>query len=323
MTDFEQRLTWIFGSPRTGSTWLLRMLIYPWKLRRDELGFGKPRGYSGTASYPSVLPVNESHLPHHLSRLVLFAGMTAAIDQAAIEKGKDLPSIFNPKRADSAAYFFSRHYEEAWRPAARELVFARFKAHAKRAEDELSVTDPAVLIKEPNGSFAADLVLELLPRSRMVFLIRDGRDVIDSQLALHEPGGRHAPKRLMRTDDERKDLVTLLAERWVSSMRVCAKAYERLPPDQKTTVRYESLLSEPAETLRDLFRFLGIPRSEDEIAEAVAAEDFSAIPESRRGISTGKRAATPALWRENLDAREQETIADIAGPTLRELGYEA
>jgi len=30
--SFESRLAWILGAPRTGSTWLLRMVIHPWIL---------------------------------------------------------------------------------------------------------------------------------------------------------------------------------------------------------------------------------------------------------------------------------------------------
>src|SRR5438552_5888431 len=31
---FESRLVWIMGAPRTGSTWLLRLLVHPWILAR-------------------------------------------------------------------------------------------------------------------------------------------------------------------------------------------------------------------------------------------------------------------------------------------------
>jgi hypothetical protein len=324
LTDFEQKLTWIFGSSRTGSTWLLRMLIYPWILKRDDLGFGEPPRYEGSSSYPAVLPINESHFPLHLSRVIRMVGLPTETEQAEIDKADDLPAMFNPARADQAGFFFNRQFEGAWRPAAREMALARFEAHAKRAEEELGMSNPAILIKEPNGSFASDLTLELLPESRMVFLIRDGRDVMDSQLALHLPGRRHAERKHveLNTDEDRLDYVTLLAQRWVNSMRVCAKAYARLPDDRRTTVRYESLRSDPVGTLGGLSSFLGLGRTEAEIAEAVAAEDFDAIPESQRGIEKGKRAATPGLWRESLGLAEQERIHEIAGPTLSELGYE-
>src|SRR5690349_10000816 len=34
---FESRLAWILGAPRTGSTWLLRLLVYPWILARGSM----------------------------------------------------------------------------------------------------------------------------------------------------------------------------------------------------------------------------------------------------------------------------------------------
>lgn len=323
LTDFEHKLTWIFGSARTGSTWLLRMLIHPWTLNRDELGYGTPPKYEGSSSYPDVLPINESHLPRHLSRIVRETGILSAIDQEKIDKADDLPSMFSPKGADRAGFFFSRHFEDTWRPAVRALALGRFIAHAERAGHKLGVSDPVVLIKEPNGSFAADLTLELLPRSRMVFLIRDGRDVVDSQLAMVVPGGKHAEvKGEITGERERLEHVTMQAQRWVNNMKVCSKAFKRHEPERRIQVRYEDLRKEPQQSLAELTDFLGIRRSPDEIAEAVAAEDFSAVPEAKRGIGTGKRAATPGYWRESLSAREQERIEEIAGPTLLDLGYE-
>jgi len=45
-----------------------------------------------------------------------------------------------------------------------------------------------IIIKEPNGSFAADVIAECLPDSKIIVLIRDGRDVLDSRFDMHKPG---------------------------------------------------------------------------------------------------------------------------------------
>ena len=45
-----------------------------------------------------------------------------------------------------------------------------------------------VVIKEPHGSQAADIILAALPRARLLFLLRDGRDVVDSELAAFSKG---------------------------------------------------------------------------------------------------------------------------------------
>lgn len=61
----ESRFVWIFGSPRTGSTWLLRMLLWPWRLAANPTGLRPP--VSVRRGGPPIVPVNESHLPLHLT----------------------------------------------------------------------------------------------------------------------------------------------------------------------------------------------------------------------------------------------------------------
>ena len=62
---FESRLVWIFGSPRTGSTWLLRLLTFPLELTTERpSGSIMPRKAS---MQPIAVPVNEPYLPSHLT----------------------------------------------------------------------------------------------------------------------------------------------------------------------------------------------------------------------------------------------------------------
>jgi len=60
----------------------------------------------------------------------------------------------------------------------RTLLLERFGAHLRRAGG----SDPLCVIKEPNGSQGAGFILFRLPCSRLLFLLRDGRDVVDSEL---------------------------------------------------------------------------------------------------------------------------------------------
>jgi len=39
-----------------------------------------------------------------------------------------------------------------------------------------------IIIKEPHGSLAADTISECLPNSKIIILLRDGRDVLDSEV---------------------------------------------------------------------------------------------------------------------------------------------
>ena len=88
IVDAEDRLVWIFGSSRSGSTWLLRML----------------------ASLDAVVPIDDPHLGHHLGvwRPISMAWATA-------EHPPDLTTLDRIKH-DKDSYFFSDRYRAAWSP---------------------------------------------------------------------------------------------------------------------------------------------------------------------------------------------------------------
>lgn len=52
-----------------------------------------------------------------------------------------------------------------------------------------------LVLKEPSGSIGAPLLMDALPESRMIFLIRDFRGVLTSYMDAHKPGGWMYEKR--------------------------------------------------------------------------------------------------------------------------------
>ena len=48
---------------------------------------------------------------------------------------------------------------------------------------------------------------------------------------------------------------------------------------------------------------------------------FDSIAAEKRGSEQFYRAATPGLWRENLNQAERDALDRILGPKLKELGY--
>jgi hypothetical protein len=119
-----------------------------------------------------VIPINEPYISHHVS---------PALGESAI-------ITLHSYRRDAPDYFLSDRYAEAWRAPLRTLVLARLAAQADAISERHSLRDPLAVIKEPNGSLGADLVMSLFPRSRLILLLRDGRDVVDSMLDAQAPG---------------------------------------------------------------------------------------------------------------------------------------
>jgi hypothetical protein len=367
--EIERRLVWMFGSPRTGSTWLLEMLAHPLILEaREPLGFRPPEGHAdpwltqsrlarllrtrrplrwlggrarrrwAAGRHPrwrrdgwiDVVPINESLLPTHLMP-----------PSQEAPPAREQPWIRTPMDTfgELSAYFFAHHYQDVWRPAVRDLARARFGAHLERAAATYPVGENAVMvIKEPNGSHAAPLIMSLLPESRLIFLYRDGRDVVDSQLALSAPGQLNAAWRGVALETQgswgllskrrawkeaRLELVRQESLNWVARMEATERAFRDGPPELRFRLRYEDLLADPSTRLRELVDWLALERDPGSIAEAVEANSFEAGGRAPTGAAATRRAAVPGLWRENLSKSEIALAHEIMGEKLVELGYEA
>jgi sulfotransferase family protein len=291
--DLESRLVWQFGSPRSGSTWLLQML----------------------GEHPRIMPINEPLIGFHLSPFL-------ANDPGYHAEDLDLET-FTIRRAmgDDPERFFAESFADVWVPGLRRLLNERFGAHLARFAQS-PPDETTIVIKEPNGSQSADVIMRAQPRARLLFLVRDGRDVVDSTLASLLVGawGQKA-HRSMRgvSESERLDVVTRLAYQWLWQTEVVEVAFaaHRGP---KHMLRYEDLLREPERHVGELFEWLTLPLEQAEVAALVKRFAFENL--SGRGPDRFHRSATPGAWRENLHPSEQAALQEVLGVKLRELGYE-
>jgi hypothetical protein len=292
---FESRLVWLLGSPRSGSTWLMRQL----------------------AGHPAVVPINEPLIGQHLAPFFS--------DEPGI-RAEDLDSgNFTPGRylSDAGQYFFAAEFRDVWAPHLGALMRARFHAHAATRSSDVPLSETFVVLKEPHGSQAADLIVEALPESRLLFLLRDGRDVVDSELAAVAKGswlGDVFPVVAGIAPDERLAFVEQSAHKWLWRTEVVEQAYAA-HQGPKLLVRYEDMLADAAGQLRRVFHWLGLEIADADLESLVESQSFERLPAEHRGPDRIFRAAQPGLWRENLSADEQEVVERVMGPKLRELGY--
>jgi hypothetical protein len=311
---FESRLVWMFGSTRTGSTWLLRMLCHPLTLeRRGGLGFRLPETARGGHAL-DVIPVNEFLLGHHLAPRT---GEPILRDDGQYE-----PRTVNSFWSSHSSYALSEDFEEAWKSGLRRFALARLHAVLERAAELLPVgDDPAILIKDVGASHAADLVMSLLSRSRLLFMVRDGRDVLDSLIHAAQSGGWFAriTEPLISSDEDRLEFVRQRAIEWACWTDSCRRAWAAHPPELRRMVRYEELLAEPVGTVDSVRRWIGIGHDHTEIEAAVSANAFGVFQTT--GPTEVVRAARPGLWRENLSSQEQRVAEEIMGDRLSDLGY--
>jgi Sulfotransferase family len=287
----EDRMAWIMGSSRSGSTWLLRMLC--------EL--------------PELVGVDDPHLGHHLGiwRPLPLAWATA----------RERPELttLNELKRDKDDYFFSDRYRDAWVPALRDLVRARFGAKLDAAG---SVREPRLVVKEP-GAHAAPEIFELFPDARLIFLLRDGRDVVDSWVDAYGDGSWAIEGGAFEVAPEKRlPLIEWLASVWAYRTRVVSRAFAERAPDRRVLVRYEHLLERPRLELARVCATLGVDAADAELERIVDRHAFSNVDRSQRGSGQEVRAANPGSWRVNLTSEEQAAMTAIMGPELRAMGYE-
>ena len=282
----DAQLVWIMGSPRTGSTWLVNLLAFV---------TGSPM-------------IDEPLIGVHLATPV--SAITA-------RPGEGTDGLVSEMFADRPDYFFSDAHADVWIPALRELVVRRLFADLPPERDQR-----LVLVKEPNGSLAAPMLMRCLPRSRLLFLVRDGRDVVDSVLDGLDGGWMGESFGLdVAGYGGRAGVLASRAQRWVDDTAAVQQAYDARPANLRMMLRYEDLLAEPVDRLVDVLAWLGRQVPRDEVEHVVEQLDRDRVPEDQRGKGKFVRAATPGLWSEHFDDNEQAMLDRIMGPTLRSLGY--
>ncbi|MGA8927031.1 MAG: sulfotransferase [Solirubrobacterales bacterium] len=290
----ESRVVWIFGSPRTGSTWLMEMLA--------------------EARAPGVATINETWAGELFNRAFAWPQDGTLKLTSSAEAHANIPGwVLAPER------------ESLWRPVMRAFLLEGFQHQLVHGQARTGWMNPYLVVKEPNTSEAADTLVKLLPRSRVLFLIRDGRDVMDSLLDLVATAKGEAARDLKWDElsaEERENFLLGSAASWVYRMDMVQRACELVGPESTLTVRYEDLLAEtPAELVR-IARWLGVDDSADWAAEVAERHAFEHVPADERGQGKFHRAATPGLWRENMGPAEQAVMQETMGDKLRELGYD-
>ncbi|MDQ3031588.1 MAG: sulfotransferase [Myxococcota bacterium] len=137
-----------------------------------------------------------------------------------------------------------------------------------------------------------DRLLRIWPDARFVHLVRDGRDVARSTVAIGWAGN-----------------VWTACEHWAAAERLWAQVAATLPADRRIDVHYEELVRDPRATLERICAFIGI-----EYDEAMLE-----YPQR-----SSYRAPDPALaerWRETFAPHELRLVESRIGELLVERGY--
>lgn len=167
--------------------------------------------------------------------------------------------------------------------------------------------------KTPHYVTKIPVLLEIFPSAKIIHIYRDGRDVALSWLKQ-----RFGPRNLFAASTRWKDMVS-------AGRRVGAT----LPQETYMEVRYESLLSQPGETMKCVCAFLGEPFTD---AVLRPSSRTTHNPHPTHPPLIGKRPArSPSSeiistnmekWKRGMSSSDRILFESVAGDLLETLGYQ-
>jgi len=215
-------------------------------------------------------------------------------------------------------YFFSQIYSNSWMRYLKKLILHRLFAQVKDLSKK-------IIIKEPNGSMGADILAKCMPNSKIILLLRDGRDVIDSVLDSLQKDSWVTKQYHITPLDIKKRFsdIKYQADLWVVVTQLLMDVFNKFPEQQRLLVRYEELRKNTKMELQKIYNFLKIDIPQNKLEEIVEKYSFENIPADKKGSGKVVRSATPGKWKESFSKKEQKVLNEIMGDALNKLGYDA
>ncbi|MDH3214439.1 MAG: sulfotransferase [Myxococcales bacterium] len=274
----EDKLIFIVGSPRSGSTLLSRML----------------------GSHPTVFSPAEPHLLTPLAHLGYYANVDKAPYDPFITQGAIREVVAKLPGGEPDYLRALRAYADA--------IYGRLLEASGRA---------MLLDKTPAYALVLDFVAKLYPNSRYVVLTRQPIAVWSSYVQSFFDG-----------DHEAAHLHNPLLERYVPAIA----RFLREPPVPQCHVRYEDLVSRPADEMQRICAFAGLD-FEPEMVEYGSGDDGRG--QAARGlgdpitVAREKRPTTRSVerWAQDMAGdpgkveQAQRILASLTDEDIETWGY--
>ena len=212
-------MVFIVGPPRSGTTWLQRLL----------------------ATHPRVRTGQES--------FVFAWYLERAFQRWRREVERQEERSANRRQGIGLGAFLREEDVLRW----MRLPLAQMLSAAGVQENDL------FLEKTPGHARTLPAIREVLPKARVIAVIRDPRDVVASLLAASTSWGRDWAPRGGRA----------AAAEWTANVQGIRQGRTLLGPRELFEVRYEALRERPERVLRQVAEFLEVAWTDAEIVDAV------------------------------------------------------
>ncbi len=219
-----------------------------------------------------------------------------------------------PKDTERRGSFFFRRHQQIWLDGLRDLFYSMVRDRYPQFGRH------ALVVKEVNTPEMYPWLRAVFPSTRLILLLRDPFDVLDSYLDMQKPGG---------WNEQFSESNNPLAERNVrhtcehirSTMLVAQKTFDEFPLEQRLSLRYEELLEDPAGCLQACAQLLSVkitPEQIDAVTKTHAFDNYATT-----GQLAFRRKGKAGAWQEseNFTAAVTEIAQEVLGVVRSRLGY--
>jgi hypothetical protein len=269
----ESDIVWIFGHPRSGTTWLASLL---------RVGLGMKLW-------------NEPLL----SQVVAF---------------RNNLEINEPGRIEDETFWLSDPQEDNWK-ASLNVLFNDVVARQAGPRGDFN----GLVLKEPNGSISAPWLVQAMPESRSIFVVRDIRDVVASLIDARKQGSWMAQR--LTQEFDRTKIVRQSVNRMTRIADRIARVREVAAGGTYYEMRYERLRANTFDEIFHLAHHFDIPADPGRLRTAVDQLAIENVPEDEKGPGKFIRKGEVGGWRHELEWSEIDYIQRHLAGVLEQFEY--
>ncbi|HUS61397.1 MAG TPA: sulfotransferase [Acidimicrobiales bacterium] len=171
--------------------------------------------------------------------------------------------------------------------------------------------------KSPSHVDVVELIDEILPDSRFVYVQRDPRDVLVSQRAAASSWAKEWKKK-RRLPMNLPPYLT--AKAWAASYERSQQLAADLGPDRFLVLDYEDIKREPRASFKTLFDFCGFPYDDALLDEVYERTDFDRLYQG--GEDQFRRGGRVGDWKRRFTLFDGAAYEAGSGGALVRAGYE-
>ena len=201
-------------------------------------------------------------------------------------------------------YFFFRGFQQTWKVYLRKLILNRIYA-------QFHDLDKKSVITESGGSVGAEIILDVLPNSKMIILFEDGMKEVIKKIDSHQMSSNpRSGLPVWVSLNNRKSLIEYRAKMWDFHTKCLINAFEGHNSELCMMIKYEEIKQNTLDVIQKISNFLKVE------LDKTYVQNFIDKNNSYDQYSTNEKLSST-----NYDKEETVMIKNIIEKTMIKLGY--